>query len=103
MTAIREAFEAFMVAEGYNAEHWLQRWRIGDAANKERYIKDWVQTAWEAFQAASDLAAKRERDLLDAAKKALLEMCHAIAPRDSFTDAVDVLNAAIRARDGGTS
>lgn len=35
--------------------------------------------------------------LIDAAKAALEEMCHTTAPRDSFTDAVDGLDAAIRA------
>ena len=34
-------------------------------------------------------------DLLRAAKRALDEMCKTTAPRNSFTDAVDALDAAI--------
>ena len=36
-------------------------------------------------------------NLLKAAKHALEEMCQTVAPRDSFTDAVDELDAAITA------
>lgn len=39
-------------------------------------------------------------DLLAAAKKALDEMCRTIAPRNSFTDAVDLLDAAITKAEG---
>lgn len=38
---------------------------------------------------------KQSMELLAAAKWALHEMCNAIAPRDSFTDAADALDAAI--------
>lgn len=33
--------------------------------------------------------------LVAAAEKALYEMCHTVAPRNSFTDAVDALDAAL--------
>jgi len=39
-------------------------------------------------------------DLLGAAKLALHEMCNTVAPRNSFTDAVDALDAAITKAEG---
>jgi hypothetical protein len=36
--------------------------------------------------------------LRNAAKLALYEMCHTVAPRNSFTDAVDALDAALNAK-----
>lgn len=46
-------------------------------------------------------AVRQEREavkpLIDAAEKALHEMCHTASPRESFTDAVDALDAAIAA------
>jgi hypothetical protein len=56
----REAFEAYIVAEGYDGKHWLQRWPVGDEAQKNRYAKDWVQTAWEAWQKRASLSASRQ-------------------------------------------
>jgi hypothetical protein len=40
-------------------------------------------------------------ELLKAAQEALHEMCNTFAPRDSFTDAVDALDAAILKATGG--
>lgn len=67
--------------------------------------------SWDAMEdyARAAVLADRERRaqpapgaeaLLSAAKIALDEMRHTIAPRDSFTDAVDALDAAIAAQRG---
>lgn len=56
----REAFEAWIVAEGYDGKHWLQRWPVGDEAQKSRYVKDWVQTAWEAWQKRASLSTSKQ-------------------------------------------
>lgn len=52
-----------------------------------------------AFWRVFDTIKLREKDklaqLLAAAKTALQEMCNTVAPRNSFTDAVDALDAAI--------
>jgi hypothetical protein len=56
----REAFEAYIVAEGYDGKHWLQRWPVGGEAQKNRYAKDWVQTAWEAWQKRASLSTSTQ-------------------------------------------
>jgi hypothetical protein len=56
----REAFEAYIVAEGYDGKHWLQRWPVGGEAQKNRYAKDWVQTAWEAWQKRASLSTSKQ-------------------------------------------
>lgn len=48
-----------------------------------------------ASQIASEIMALR-----NAAESALHEMCHTVAPRDSFTDTVDALDAALHGRPG---
>jgi hypothetical protein len=45
----------------------------------------------------SDPTSNPHAELLAAARVALSEMCHTTAPRNSFTDAVDRLDAAISA------
>jgi hypothetical protein len=52
-----------------------------------------IYNAWFILDVLNELDATRE--LLSAAKDALKEMCNATAPRNSFTDAVDRLDAAI--------
>lgn len=59
-----------------------------------------TQTDINLARAASYLAGRKAgreeaRPIFDAAKTALGEMCNTDAPRNSFTDAVDALDAAI--------
>lgn len=55
----------------------------------------------DAIRSYAEEAVRLEREaakpLIDAAEKALHEMCHTNSPRESFTDAVDALDAAITA------
>ena len=54
------------------------------------------------IQAHYDAVTQRD-ELLEAAQKALHEMSNTNAPRSSFTDAVDLLDAAIAKATGGES
>lgn len=49
----------------------------------------------EEEQQANILLLKSAPDLLAAAETAIYEMRHTVAPRNSFTEAVDLLDAAI--------
>jgi hypothetical protein len=64
----------------------------------------WKLSNEQTERAWSELAEAREqRDTLaESAKKALKEMCNTTAPRSSFTDSVDELDAALAAVKGGT-
>lgn len=68
-------------------------------ASVPRYHRDgpeYRHTEGGWVKLADVLAASQcQTELLAAAKQALYEMCHAVAPRTSYTDAVDALDAAI--------
>jgi len=64
------------------------------AINRLAYRR--VRGASESQGGAQGFAVNSDwLELLDAAKAALEEMCHTTAPRTSFTDSVDRLDAAI--------
>jgi hypothetical protein len=67
-----------------------------EAADAE--YKEW-KADWQGLYA--DLEAERDASR-EAAKIALDEMCRTVAPRDSFTDAVDALDAALAPKGGKT-
>lgn len=46
------------------------------------------------------LARQQRDELLAAAKRALAEMCNTVAPRNTFTDSADALDAAITKAEG---
>ena len=64
---------------------------------QEKRIRDFLRfgnMSHETREAVMAALAEIET-LRGAATKALHEMCHTIAPRNSFTDAVDALDAAL--------
>lgn len=66
-------------------------------ANYTTDAEDFVRVAREHFAHATkrESVAPQYKDLLTAATLALDEMCNTVSPRNSFTDAVDKLDAAV--------
>lgn len=68
-----------------------------EATHTLEFVEKHLTARLEAAEAAlASMTAERDA-LAEAARKALREMCNTIAPRNSFTDAVDALDAALAA------
>lgn len=71
-------------------------WELWREANVNSMEGD-MEFARLVEEEAVRLEREAAKPLIYAAEKALHEMCHTNSPRESFTDAVDALDAAITA------
>jgi hypothetical protein len=93
--AIRHAIYLFfqqMSAAGSVEQRMEQDWR-GNILHINGAFRP-AELAHRIYSVAQD-NERVESNLLAAARLALNEMCNTVAPRNSFTDAVDALDAAI--------